>query len=326
MTLPLVLVIGATGSTGRSIVAGLLKSASFRVAAMVRPSSSSKSEVADLRAQGVEIRFANMQSDSVDTLKAVLSGVDILISAVFGMAVLDQKPILTIAKEIGIKRVVPCDFATPGARGVRDLMDAKLDIRTFVQDLGVNYTFIDVGWWMQLILPCSLKSKASVSFQTRSREFFGLGDKKNLVTNLKHIGDYVARIIEDERTVNHYVIVWEDEVTLEEAFTIGEEVSGDGQALRTKRIYLSVEDILRRIAEGKSEAGEEGLRSKSGSALFKWTHYQYAYSLHVLSENTLASAKEMGALDVHELYPDMVPMKLQEYAKEFYHDLEYSHY
>lgn len=144
MTLPLVLVIGATGSTGRSIVAGLLKSASFvsrlisqntksaviylpcfqRVAAMVRPSSSSKSEVADLRAQGVEIRFANMQSDSVDTLKAVLSGVDILISAVFGMAVLDQKPILTIAKEIGIKRVVPCDFATPGARGVRDLMDA----------------------------------------------------------------------------------------------------------------------------------------------------------------------------------------------------------
>ena len=69
-----------------------------------------------------------------------------------------------------------------------------------------------------------------------TREFHAEGKAKMLVTDYNHIGDYVARIVADERTLNQYVIVWEDEVTHEQAKEIGERVSGDGEALKAARI------------------------------------------------------------------------------------------
>ena len=44
----------------------------------------------------------------------------------------------------------------------------------------------------------------------------------------------------------------------------------------------------------------------------------YMYSMHILGENSLENAKALGALDVRELYPDIVPQKLEDYAKEYY--------
>ena len=38
----------------------------------------------------------------------------------------------------------------------------------------------------------------------------------------------------------------------------------------------------------------------------------------VLEENTLENAKRLGYLDARELYPDITPLSLEEYAKEFY--------
>ena len=38
----------------------------------------------------------------------------------------------------------------------------------------------------------------------------------------------------------------------------------------------------------------------------------------VLEENTLENAKRLGYLDARELYPDIAPLSLEEYAKEFY--------
>ena len=136
---PLVLVLGATGQTGQSIVDGLVKSAQFvgaalahrtyilteliqRVAAMVRAASLSKPATEQLRAAGVEIREGDV-TDDYEKLKQYLQGVDILISAVDARVVRDQREIFRAAKEVGVKRVIPCDWATPGARGVRFLTD-----------------------------------------------------------------------------------------------------------------------------------------------------------------------------------------------------------
>ena len=38
----------------------------------------------------------------------------------------------------------------------------------------------------------------------------------------------------------------------------------------------------------------------------------------VLEENTLENAKRLGYLDARELYPDITPLSLEAYAKEFY--------
>ena len=92
---------------------------------------------------------------------------------------------------------------------------------------------------MQLYLPLPLRSKASAGVLKMSRNIYGAGDDKNMVTDLNNIGTWVARIIADPRTVNKLVQVWEDEVTQIEAREIGERVSGDGEQLRGQRSYVS---------------------------------------------------------------------------------------
>lgn len=47
----------------------------------------------------------------------------IFISAVDARALDDQKDALRAAKEVGVQRVIPCDFATPTETGVRELGD-----------------------------------------------------------------------------------------------------------------------------------------------------------------------------------------------------------
>ncbi|RPD57587.1 NAD-P-binding protein [Lentinus tigrinus ALCF2SS1-7] len=313
-TNPLVLVLGGSGLTGQSIVDGLLKSGSFRVAALVRSQSVTKAATEKLKTSGVEIRVGDL-TDDYERLKEHLQGVDILISAVNARVVGQQREIFRAAKEVGVQRIVPCDWATPGERGVRVLTDVKFDIRDFVKELGVPYTFIDVGWWMQFYLPLPLRSTVVPKVKAMTWSFYGTGESKNLLTNLHHIGTWVARIITDPRTINKAVIIWEEEVMQKDAHEIGARVSGDGDALRSKRIQLSEDDIKKQIADGRVLYDKNPTDYMSTVPLI-WA--QYMYSMHFLQENTLKNAKRLGYLDARELYPDIPTQSLEEYAKEFY--------
>ncbi|KAI0364821.1 NAD-P-binding protein [Pilatotrama ljubarskyi] len=309
---PLVLVAGATGSTGRSIVKGLLDSGNFRIAALIRPQSASKPAARELSASGVEIRLGDL-TDGVPKLKEALAGVDILISA--ARAISDQKDIMRAAKEVGVKRVVPCDFVTPGRKGVSETRDEKLAIREFIQELGVPYTFIDVGWWMQFVLPLPARSKVPEAVKEWTYALHGDGTHKTLVTDLRHIGTYVARVVVDPRTLNRAVMVWEDEKTDVEIHEIGERLSGDGEALKANRIYLSGEDLLRKAEEGKVELARDQINVYARYTV-DWN--EYMYSIHILGENSLENAKHLGYLDAHELYPDVPKHTLEDFAREFY--------
>ncbi|TFK78526.1 NAD-P-binding protein [Polyporus arcularius HHB13444] len=311
---PTVLILGGTGYTGQSIVDGLLKSGNFRVAVLVRPTSVTKPATDKLKASGVEIRVGNL-TDDYEKLKQHLQGVDVLISAVDARVIGQQREIFRAAKEVGVQRVIPCDWATPGARGVRMLTDVKLDIREYLKELGVGYTIIDVGWWMQLFLPFPLRSNAAPQLKEMSWSIYGTGESRNLLTNLHHIGTWVGRIIVDPRTLNNSVIIWEDEATQKDAHEIGARVSGDGDALRQKRIYVSEEDVQQRIAEGRAAFAKD---PNDFLSIMKVFGSQYMLSMHFLQENTLENAKRLGYLDARELYPDIPAQSLEDYAKEFY--------
>ncbi|KAI0334655.1 hypothetical protein GY45DRAFT_1427116 [Cubamyces sp. BRFM 1775] len=95
------------------------------------------------------------------------------------------------------------DFATSGDKGVRGLHGQKLAIREFIQEPGVPYTFIDVGWWMQLSLPLPERSRSPL--KERLDTVYGDGNGRMLATNFNRIGTYVAWIIADPRTLNHAV-------------------------------------------------------------------------------------------------------------------------
>ncbi|KAI0359474.1 NAD-P-binding protein [Trametes cingulata] len=312
---PLVLVVGATGYTGSSIVKGLLESGNFRIAALVRPASVSKPAAQGLRTSGVEIRTGDVH-DSVPQLKEALAGVNILISAVDGKLVAQQVNLFRAAKEVDtIKRVIPCDFGTPGKRGVRELDDQKFDIQDLIKELALPYTFIDVGWWMQLSLPLPARSKVPAAFKQWTYELHGTGTQKILLSDHRDIGVYVARIVADPRTLNKLVIIWEDEQTEEKIHEIGERFSGEADDLKAKRALVSAEEIKKRIAEGKANL-EKDPRDLFSALKLHW--HGYMYSLHILGENTLENAKRLGYLDAHELYPDVPQRSLEEFAKEYY--------
>ncbi|TFK84354.1 NAD-P-binding protein [Polyporus arcularius HHB13444] len=312
---PLVLVLGATGKTGGIIVKGLLASGHFRVVALIRPASASKSATAKLRSSGVEIRLGDLE-DSVETHKATLAGVDVLISTVIATAVPKQKNILLAAKEAGVKRVVPSDFGTPlGPKGIGELHDQKLAIREFIKEHDIPHTFIDVGWWMQLYLPIPLRSNAPLEFRSLTYRIAGGGTTRVLLTYNDHIGTFVARIISDPRTLNQAVIVWEDAASQLDAQEIGMRVSGDGEKLKELYTHGTVEEILQAAAAAKDKLAQDPT-DYFAYVMQSWN--EYTYSMHILGENTLENAKRLGYLDARVLYPDVPTITLEEYAQEFY--------
>ncbi|KAI0800420.1 NAD(P)-binding protein [Fomes fomentarius] len=319
-TKPSVLLIGSTGRTGSSITRPILESEIFRLAVLARPESAAKPEYEQLRVQGVEIRVGDID-DSHEQLKKYLDGVDILVSAVAYYAVPKQRGIIRAAKEVGVKRIVPCDFATPGAKSVRDIHDTKFAIHEFIQEIGVPYTFIDVGWWMQFILPLPLRADSAgtslepEAIQEIANTIVRDGTARNLLTDYRHIGIYVVRILADPRTINHSVIIWEDEVTQLQTHEIAEGYSGAAEELKVRRIYRTEEDIIKTIAEAKELQAKH---LNNPELLHKIGLNQYMLNMFVLRENTLDNAKKLGYLDVRELYPDIKPSTLEDFAKEFY--------
>ncbi|TFY57722.1 hypothetical protein EVJ58_g6855 [Rhodofomes roseus] len=315
---PLVLVLGATGRTGRPVVKGLLESGRWNVAVLTRLASASKPEVDALRSQGVEIRIGDFAVDPPAKLAEYVKGVEVLLSVASADVLDAQKPILKAAVDAGVKRLIPCDVGTPGARRVRALHDEKLDVRDYLKDIcaasnGVSsYTFLDIGWWMQLAVPSSSTKPAPLG--PLSDDYFTEDDKPVLLTDVNHIGPYVARIIGDERTANQYVIIWEDELTLREYREIAEAASGEAEAIRAKRVVLDRAALIQRAAENKAKYTTD--RDYWSHAT--WAFSEYMISIHFLGENTLANAKKLGALDAQELYPDIVPTGFADFAKEFY--------
>ena len=113
-------------------------------------------------------------------------------------------------------------------------------MRAYIKSLDLPYTIIDVGWWMQTFLPLPTRSAVAAPFRTMSETVPEPGDARVLLTDLNHIGAFVARIIGDPRTLNRSVIVWEEERPIRAAREVGEAMSGEADALRSRMRPVSV--------------------------------------------------------------------------------------
>ncbi|KAL1745252.1 hypothetical protein HDZ31DRAFT_73709 [Schizophyllum fasciatum] len=305
---PRVVVAGGNGITGLSIVNGLLRSGKFRVAASVR--SADKPGVQDLKSRGVEILVCGDYTKAThDELVKLLAGTDILISTIHALALEAQRPLFAAAKEAGVQRVVPDDFASHAPPGVMFMNDIKLGIREYIRQLGLNHTFIEVGFWYQFVLPFP-PSYAGRPYADISHHFRGPGNVRTAVTAVESIGDFVARIIDDPRTINQTVFVWEDEVTEEDLFRIAKEKCGDPEGLQRLTVKVSAEEIQARI-----DAAIAGGEATIGIRLYN----EYNRSQFVRGDNTRENVVRDGALDAQELYPDMYPRKsVAEFAESWY--------
>ncbi|TDL14037.1 NAD-binding protein [Rickenella mellea] len=300
-----VLVFGATGNTGASIINGLVDSGQFKVIAAIRPAPKDKPEVILLKSRRVEIRLADLNAID-DTISEVFRGVDVVISAAEWKTLPAQKQLIDAANHAGVKRFIPNDWATPCVRGVRKLDDEKAVIHDYVKEVGIGYTFVDVGMWIQVAFAPAEKSQEKYPGQFDLwRTIIGKGNVKSAFTDIADIGVFVARIIADPRTLNQYVFCWGDEATKQEIFNIAEKFSGD----KFEPIRMTIEEKEKIVEQSRAEGGVmEAL-------------HEYEYSYWVRGDNTIENAKkpEYGnALDARELYPDIKPHSLEDYARQFY--------
>jgi len=299
-----VFVLGGTGRTGSSVVNGLLEAKKYNVIVGVRPSSLSKPEVSKLRERGVEIRAVEL-SDSPAELDAALKGVDTVVSTTYFAEIDKQVYLADAAKRVGVKRFVPDDWATPCVRGVRKFYDQKAAIQDYIKSIGLGYTFIDVGIWANITLPED-KENAQNTFA----QIIGTGDVKNAVTHIGDIGNFVAEILDDERTLNQYVFCWGEEKTQNELWEIARKVKADvgGGPLKVSPKFQSEEEL-----RAKAKGAEDGSLAQIGA--------EYLLSIFVRGDNIVENAKKPeygGALDARELYPHLKVTTVEDIAKELY--------
>ncbi|KAF8920525.1 hypothetical protein CPB85DRAFT_1556573 [Mucidula mucida] len=293
-TKPFVLLVGGAGHTGRVITKALLKEGNFRVALLARPGSINKPLVQELKAAGAEIRIGDI-TEAPEKIEAFLQGVDILVSIV--LAMIDQKPLFLAAKKAGVGRVVPSDFGPYAPRGVMSMHDIKLDVREYIKELGLPYTFIEVGWWLQGMFPYPHATPEN-SFITKT--YVGDRQQRVLYTELHSIGTFVARILADPRTLNQTVIAYDGEANLDDIYTVASKISGEDFFDFTR---VPDEELFARM-----KSDDIGIKVIS----------QYYNSLYIRGDNTLANAVAGGSLDARKLYPDVPVASVEQAAKEFY--------
>ncbi|TDL19861.1 NAD(P)-binding protein [Rickenella mellea] len=294
-----VLIFGATGRTGVSLVNGLIDSHKFNVVAAIRPASKDKPEVAKLKSRGVEVRLVDILTIDDSTVD-VLRGVDIVISATDHTTISAQKQLVDAAKKAGVKRLIPNDWGTPCVRGVRQYYDDKGVIQDYIREQGIGYTFIDVG-----IFPPVAKAQEFFPGHIESfARILGGGDVKNAFTDIDDIGTFVARIIRDPRTLNQYVFIWGEEATKRQALDIAEKVRG----IKIETTIVSPAEAEKQLASARAAGGLPQIVTG------------YEYSFWVRGDNVVENAKKPeygGALDARELYHDIQPRALIDFARSF---------
>ncbi|KAJ7588063.1 NAD(P)-binding protein [Mycena floridula] len=287
---PLIMLVGITGYTGQVIAKSLLSSGKFRVSAIIRSDSMEKPVAKEMRDSGVTLVPGDISTDGVETLTTLLAGVEVLIITV--LAFVDQRPVLLAAKEAGVKRVVPSEFGPSVPRGVSSMVDLKYDIRDFIVDLDLPYTFIQIGWWLELLTPMPHSMNKPVNF-------IGNGEKKVAYTSYHNIGDFVLRIIQDPRTLRQLVMTWDGEATQQEIWSVSERISGEDFSDYPR---LTAEDV----------------KNRTGPDIASKAIYQYHNSLHLRGDNTVEKAVNLGAIDARVLYPDYEALPVEELARAFY--------
>ena len=79
--------------------------------------------MASLRERGVDVRVTDLASVTHAELVDELRGVSAVVSAIYPTELHLQKPLAKAAKEAGVSRFIPCDWATACVRGVLELHD-----------------------------------------------------------------------------------------------------------------------------------------------------------------------------------------------------------
>ncbi|KAJ6466038.1 hypothetical protein C8R47DRAFT_991139, partial [Mycena vitilis] len=218
---------------------------------------------------------------------------------------------VTAAKKAGVKRFVPCAFTTVAPPGgtVIDPGLQKEEVYQHIRKIYLPYTIIDVGYWYQLSFPRLPSGRVDYASLVPKLEVHGDGNIPTMLTDLREIGPFVARIIKDARTLNKSVIAYGEVLSENEVLGTMEALSGE----KIERKHVPEEET---ITARKALAATVEVDSDNYPAKRSLLREDYKCSKYVRGDNTPAHAAYLGYLDAKMLYPDFHPKGFAEFARE----------
>ncbi|ODM22798.1 hypothetical protein SI65_00387 [Aspergillus cristatus] len=286
MTTTKVAIVGASGESGQSIVNALLDSSTpkYEVTALTRPQSIHKPVNTKLQERGVKVVPADLGGPS-DKLVELLTGIDVVISAIYFDNLDEEIPLANAAKAAGVKRFVQ------SALMIVIPPKGKEDNLHYFQKIRLPYTYIDTRWWYQLTLPRLPSGRIDHLLSPTHKDLpIGFdGSVPTALADLRDVGRFVARVIADPRTLNKRVHVYSELYTQNKVYEVVEGLSGE----KLPRGYVSEKEASTNIDNARARL--QRIRRK------------LAQSSHLL----LLSCSNLG-----DLYPDFEYVTFEDYVKE----------
>ncbi|TPX36544.1 hypothetical protein SmJEL517_g01398 [Synchytrium microbalum] len=308
-----VLVIGANGYTGTPIVHSLLEHG-MKVEVLAQQKSlrdpTKRLQFDAFKAKGAGIRVGSIQD--LDSVKQALIGVDIVISCVVYGYLLEQIPLARLCKDAGVKRFVPSDFSTYCPPNVMALQDKKYMVHKAIKEMGLPYTFINSGSWYEVLLreidgtpmdPVPSDFKPDLNFRT-----YGDGHCLNASTDLPEVGELVARIVVDPRTLNQSVFICGDALSITQMADIYESVT----KRKLKKTKMDEARHLSRIQELRNQIGPLDKNPELPRELLL---REYGLSRWIRGDND-PSKLPSSIMKASDLYPDFKFKKWETWMKE----------
>ncbi|KAJ4297768.1 hypothetical protein N0V90_005663 [Kalmusia sp. IMI 367209] len=251
MSIKNVVLIGAGGNLGPSILNALLNDSSFNVTVLSREGSSSTFP------DNVKVVRANY--DSLDSLKSAFEGQDAIVSTVasFGLGI--QTKLIDAAIAAGVKRYIPSEFGSntdnPRVLEVVPPFQGKVAIQNYLKSKQneiswttvVNGPFFDWGLKVGFI---------GINGQTKTATLIDGGKAPFSATNLRQVGLGVVKILEKaEETKNKVVYLSSFETSQKELLEAAEKFTGE---------KWTVEDVT---SESLQEAGNNKLKAGDPSGI-----------------------------------------------------------
>lgn len=217
---------------------------------------------------------------------------------------------------------------------VGQLLEQKEEIYAHVKKLFLPFTVIDVGYWYQLSFPRLPSGRVDYAIVTPGTCIHGDGNAPNLLTDLRDIGRFVARIIADERTLNKYVYTWGDILSENQIFGMMEGLSNEKverqyvshYSCNARRLCFKISEWFakERVKMSASEVEAQvsnfklACEKSPGDQMKRLMLYraQYDYSKYIRQDNKPSYARYLGYLDARELYPDFKPIPFHDFLVE----------
>ncbi|KAL1599986.1 hypothetical protein SLS59_006059 [Nothophoma quercina] len=226
MSLQNVIIIGAGGNLGPSVLRAFLSS-SFNTSVLSREGSNSTFP------SGVKVLRANYES--ADSLKQAFQGQDAVISLVGGGALGDQNKLIDAAIAAGVKRFIPSEFGSdtpnPKTRAIVPIFNAKTGTVDYLKskESAISWTSVITGPFFDWGLKVGF---LGFNAQNKTATIVDSGNATFSTTNLGLIGEAVIKALENaEATKNQYVYVSGFQTNQNEILAAAEKITGEKWAV-----------------------------------------------------------------------------------------------